>query len=95
MFAALGSGFTLWVALAASLTTTLIGWQELRNLDLVVRNYSKLIMELDILASHWLNLEEDERTQTEFYKMVNGTEEILWSQNVEYIKSMQEALKEF
>lgn len=94
LFAALGSGFTLWVALAASLTTTLIGWQELRNLDLVVRNYSKLIMELDILASHWLNLEEDERTQTEFYKMVNGTEEILWSRNVEYIKAMQEALKE-
>ena len=94
LFAALGGGFTLWVALAASLTTTLIGWQELRNLDLVVRNYSKVIMELDILSGHWLNLEESERTQTEFYKMVNNTEEILWSRNAEYIKAMQEALKE-
>jgi hypothetical protein len=94
IFAALGGGFTLWVALAASLTTTFIGWQELRNLDVVVRNYSKVIMELTILSDHWLNLEEGERTQTEFYKMVNDTEEILWSRNVEYIKAMQEALKE-
>jgi hypothetical protein len=82
------------VALAASLTTTFIGWQELRNLDVVVRNYSKVIMELTILSDHWLNLTESERTQSEFYKMVNGTEEILWSRNVEYIKAMQEALKE-
>lgn len=94
VFAALGGGFTLWVALAASLTTTFIGWQELRNLDVVVRNYSKVIMELTILSDHWLNLTESERTQSEFYKMVNGTEEILWSRNVEYIKAMQEALKE-
>jgi uncharacterized protein with NRDE domain len=51
-------------------------------------------MELTILSDHWLNLTEGERTQSEFYKMVNGTEEILWSRNVEYIKAMQEALKE-
>jgi hypothetical protein len=94
ILAALGGGFTLWVALAASLTTTFIGWQELRNLDVVVRNYSKVIMELTILSDHWQNLEEAERTQSEFYKMVNNTEEILWSRNVEYIKAMQEALKE-
>jgi hypothetical protein len=94
LFAALGGQFTLWVALAASLTTTFIGWQELRNLDLVVRNYSKVIMELNIISDHWLNLEEGEQTQTEFYKMVENTEKILWSRNVEYIKAMQEALKE-
>jgi hypothetical protein len=95
ILAALGGPlFTLLVALAASLTTTFIGWQELRNLDVVVRNYSKVIMELTILSDHWQNLDESERTQSEFYKMVNNTEEILWSRNVEYIKAMQEALKE-
>jgi hypothetical protein len=94
LFAAFGGEFTLWVALAASLTTTFISWQQLRNLDVVVRNYSKVIMELTILSNHWQNLEESERTQSEFYKMVNNTEEILWSRNVEYIKAMQEALKE-
>ncbi|NJN80736.1 MAG: SLATT domain-containing protein, partial [Anaerolineales bacterium] len=94
ILAALGGAFTLWVALAASLTTTLLGWQELKNLDLVVRNYSKVIMELSIISDHWKNLEAEERTRSEFYKMVNSAEDILWSRNVEYIKAMQEALKD-
>lgn len=84
----------LWVALSASFTAAFIGWQELRNLDAVVRNYSKVRMELGILYDHWKSLDESEKTQTEFFKMVKSSENILWSQNVEYIKSMQEALKE-
>lgn len=94
LLAAFGGELTLWVALAASFTATLIGWQELRNLDVVVRNYSKVIVELRIISDHWRNLEAGERTQSEFNKMVRSTEDILWSQNVEYIKAMQEALKE-
>jgi hypothetical protein len=94
ILAAFGGELTLWVALAASLTTTFIGWQELLNLDLVVRNYSQVIVELRIISDHWQNLEEGERTQTEFNKMVRATEDVLWSRNVEYIKAMQEALKE-
>lgn len=92
--AALGGDFTIWVALTASLTATLIGWQELKNLDVVVRNYSKVILELTIISDHWRNLEADKRTQSEFYAMVQSTEDMLWSRNVEYIKAMQEALKE-
>ncbi|NOH02224.1 MAG: SLATT domain-containing protein [Chloroflexi bacterium] len=88
------STLALWVALTASITTTLLGWQELKNLDLVVRNYSKVIMELSIISDHWKNLEAEERTKTEVYRMVNSTEDVLWSRNVEYIKAMQEALKE-
>ncbi|MBK8780632.1 MAG: hypothetical protein IPO22_02250 [Anaerolineales bacterium] len=84
----------LWVALSASFTAAFIGWQELRNLDAVVRNYSKVRMELGILYDHWKSLDESEKTQTEFFTMVKSTENILWSQNVEYIKAMQEALKE-
>lgn len=94
LLAAFGGGFTLWVALAASLTTTFIGWQELSNLDVVVRNYSKVRLELSITADHWKNLEPEERTQSEFFKMARSTEDILWSRNMEYIKAMQEALKE-
>jgi len=90
--AALGGGFSLWVALTASTTTALIGWQELRNLDASVRNYSKVILELTITSDHWNNLETEERTNAEYYQMVQSTESILWSQNIEYIKSMQEAL---
>ena len=94
VLAAIGDGLTIWVALTAAFTSALLGWQQLKNLELVVRNYSKVIMELGIIADHWKNLEAEERTQTEVNRMVRGTEDILWSRNVEYIKSMQEALKD-
>lgn len=85
---------TIWVALTAALTAALVGWQELRNLDSIIRNFSKVVMELTILNDHWNNLELEERTDAEFYKMVQGCEEVLWAQNTEYIKSMQEALRD-
>ena len=94
LFAALGQPLTLWVALAAAFSAAFIGWQELRNLDSLVRNYSKVVLELNILFDHWKNLEGEEQNQTEFYKTVRSTEDILWGQNVEYIKSMQEALRD-
>jgi hypothetical protein len=94
VLAALGGPFSLWVALTASLTAAFIGWQELRALDTIIRNYSKVIMELTLLYDHWNNLEPEERSDAEYFQMVSSTEEILWGQNVEYIKSMQEVLKE-
>ena len=84
----------IWVALTASITAALIGWQELRNVDSTIKTYSKVVMELTMLYDHWHNLEPEERTPAEFYQMVRGCEEVLWSQNMEYIKSMQEALAE-
>jgi hypothetical protein len=89
-----GGPLALGVALTASITAALIGWQELRNIDVVVRNYSKVVLELTLIYDHWMNLEAEERTTTEFYKMVRGCEEVLWAQNTEYIKSMQEALRD-
>ncbi len=94
IFAALGGGWSLWVAFTASVTSAFIGWQELRNVDATIKNYSKVVMELTILYDHWQNLEPEERTPAEFYTMVRGCEDVLWAQNMEYIKSMQEALKE-
>ena len=95
VFAAWGDGFlSIWVALTASITAALIGWQELRNVDSTIKTYSKVVMELTILYDHWHNLEPEERTPAEFYTMVRGCEEVLWSQNMEYIKSMQEALQD-
>ncbi len=92
--AALGGAFSLWVALTASLTAAFLGWQELRNIDAIVRNYSKVIVELSVIYDHWLNLEPEERNDGEFYRMVKSAEEVLWAQNMEYIKSQQEALKD-
>jgi hypothetical protein len=88
------SAFSIWVAFTASITAALIGWQELRNIDVIVRNYSKVVLELTVLYDHWINLEPEERTTIEFYKMVRGCEDVLWAQNTEYIKSMQEALRD-
>ena len=92
--AAIGGILSLWVALTASFTAALLGWQELRNIDQIIRNYSKVVLELTVLYDHWLNLEPEERTTAQFYRMVRGTEEVLWAQNMEYIRSQQEALKE-
>jgi hypothetical protein len=94
LLAALGGTLTLWVALAAAFTAAFSGWQELRDLDSVVRNYSKVILELNILSDHWRNLDGESKNSTEFFKTVRSTEEILWSQNVEYIKAMQKALRD-
>lgn len=94
VLAALGGPFALWVALTASIVAALLGWQELRNVDEVIKNYSKVVMELTILYDHWQNLEPEERTPAEFYTMVNECEKVLWAQNKEYIRSMQEALEE-
>lgn len=88
------SVLSIWVAFTASITAALIGWQELRNIDVIVRNYSKVVMELTVLYDHWINLEPEERTAVEFYKMVRRCEDVLWAQNTEYIKSMQEALRD-
>jgi hypothetical protein len=88
------SQLAIWVALTASFTSAFLGWQQLKNLELVVRNYSKVIMELGIISDHWKNLEAEERDQTEVNKMVRATEDVLWGRNVEYIKAMQEALRD-
>ncbi|MBT3323293.1 MAG: SLATT domain-containing protein [Anaerolineae bacterium] len=85
--------FYLWVTISAAFAAAFIGWQELRNLDNTLKNYSKVILELTLIYDHWTNLEPEERTEVEFHKMVKGTEDVLWGQNQEYIRSMQDALR--
>lgn len=89
-----GPSLSIWVALTASITAAFLGWQELRNIDAIIRNYSKVVLELTVLQDHWVNLQPEERTRAEFYKLVKNCERVLWAQNTEYIKSMQEALKD-
>jgi len=94
VLAAFGGPWGIWVAFTASLTAAFLGWQELRNIDSIIKNYSKVVVELTIIYDHWLNLEPEERTESEFFKTVRSTEEIIWAQNIEYIRSQQEALKD-
>jgi hypothetical protein len=94
ILAALPGVFAIWVALTASITAALLGWQELRKVDETIKNYSKVVVELSILYTHWQSLDPEEHTAAEFEKMVLGAERVLWAQNREYIRSMQEALRE-
>lgn len=94
ILAALPGFFAIWVALTASITAALLGWQELRKVDETIKNYSKVVLELSILYNHWQNLEPEERTAAEVEKMVLGCERVLWTQNREFIRSMQEALRD-
>jgi hypothetical protein len=88
------NGFGLWVALTSSLAAGFLSWQQLRNLDSIIKNFSKVVIELTIIHSHWKNLTKFEQTESEFFKMVFHSEKILWSQNSEYVKSMQAAITE-
>jgi hypothetical protein len=94
VLAALGQEFGVWVALTTSVTAALIGWQEMRDSNTTIRNYSKIVLELTIISDHWSNLEVEEKTDAEFYRLVRNCEDVLWLGNCENIKSMQAALSE-
>lgn len=94
ILAALGGPFSLWVALAATMTTTFSGWQELRNVEKIIRSYSQVVVELRILSNRWRNMSEDMRNdKQEIKKIFSKTEAALWNQNMEYIRAMQEGLQ--
>ncbi len=89
--AAWGGPLVLWVALTSVIASTLIGWEELRGLDMKVTNYSQVILELNIIRDRWLMLNEDERTKVEANKMIRQTEDVLWTQNSDFIAAMRKA----
>ena len=93
ILAAMGGNWSIGVALTSSITAAMIGWQELNDYDGIIRNYSRVVVELTILYDHWKNVPPDARTGKEFEKMVYGCENVLWAQHMEYIQSMQEVLK--
>ena len=86
------NGIAVGVALATAVLSAITNWKELLGLDMVVANYSKVILELSILRDHWLSLEPHERTQSEFFKLVKTTEKVLWDQNIQFISAMRESL---
>lgn len=95
LLAALGTTITplaVWVALTAAITASLTGWEELRNRDKTILNYSKVKLELTIIRDYWYSLSPEEQTDSEFYKMVLAAENVMFAQNGEWLRSMQETL---
>jgi len=89
--AAWGGPLILWVAFTSTIASVLIGWEQLRGLDLKVANYSQVVLELNIIRDQWLMLSEDERTSAESNKIIRQTENVLWNQNTEFINAMRKA----
>jgi hypothetical protein len=85
-----GGNLSIWVALIASITAALIGWQELRNIDLIIPRYSNIVSNLTLLRDYWQTLELEERTQIEFFKMVIQCEKVLSTGGLDYTRLLQE-----
>jgi hypothetical protein len=92
--AAIGDGFAVWVALTAAITSAFVGWEEIRGLDETIANYSRVVLELNIICDRWLTLHNHEKTDEEFFKMVKETEEVMRAQHSKWMKSMQENFAE-
>jgi hypothetical protein len=88
------NGIAIWDALSTAFAIAIINWKELLGLDMIVANYSKVILELNITRDQWTNREPHERTQADFYKLVRRTEGLLWSQNSHFISAMRESFED-
>jgi predicted Zn-dependent protease with MMP-like domain len=73
--AAIGDGFAVWVALTAAITSAFVGWEEIRGLDETIANYSRVVLELNIICDRWLTLHNHEKTDEEFFKMARETDQ--------------------
>ncbi|OQY35964.1 MAG: hypothetical protein B6243_04100 [Anaerolineaceae bacterium 4572_5.2] len=90
--AAWGGPWVMWVAFTSAIVSSLVGWEELRGLDVKISNYSHVVLELNIVRDQWMMLSEDARTPAAASKMARETEKVLWNQNVEFVNAMRKAL---
>ncbi len=92
--AAWGGELAVWVAFTASIASALIGWEELRGLDMRVGNYSQVILELNIIRDWWLTLRKTGATDEDTAQLAIKTEKVLYDQNLEWVSAMRKALAE-
>ncbi len=92
--AAWGGNLAVWVAFTAAIASALIGWEELRGLDMRVGNYSQVILELNIIRDWWLTLRKIGASQEDSFQLAIKTEKVLYDQNLEWVSAMRKALAE-
>jgi hypothetical protein len=90
--AAWAGPLAVWVAFTASIASALVGWEELRGLDMRVGNYSQVILELNIIRDWWFTLRTSGATDADVEKLANQTEKVLYDQNLEWVSAMRKAL---
>ncbi len=91
-FAAWAGSLALWVALTAAMASALVGWEELRGLELRVTNYSQVVLELNILRDWWHTLPPEERTAAAAATLARRAENILFDKNLEWANAMRRTL---
>lgn len=92
--AAWGGDLAIWVAFTAAIASALVGWEELRGLDMRVGNYSQVILELNIIRDWWFTLRPTGASDADVAKLTIQTEKVLYDQNLEWISAMRKALAE-
>ncbi len=85
-------GLNILVALTASLAAAFTAWTELRRYDDLIKNYSKVALELKSIRDDWLTLKPEQQTETRFFQLVEATEGVLWSQHQQFISTMRQGL---
>lgn len=90
--AAWGGDLAVWVAFTAAIASALVGWEELRGLDMRVGNYSQVILELNIIRDWWLTLRSSGPSDDDVANLALQTEKVLYDQNLEWVSAMRKAL---
>ncbi len=90
--AAWGGNLAVWVAFTAAIASALVGWEELRGLDMRVGNYSQVILELNIIRDWWLTLRSSGPSDEDIANLALQTEKVLFDQNLEWVGAMRKAL---
>ncbi|MCB9098000.1 MAG: hypothetical protein H6632_00560 [Anaerolineales bacterium] len=89
-----GGQFSAWVAVAIFAAAALMTWLEPRDIDTKINTYNQLIAGLNIIRDWWFSLDKQEQTGVEFFKLVIGTEKVIWSQYNKHASEMWHAIEE-
>jgi len=90
LLAAIGGSWMIWVALTASLVLAFSAGGALSQLDEDTKIFNRMILDLNELRDHWLNLPPEARKEGEFHQLVRSTEEVLLYREMGYLPSPTE-----
>lgn len=89
-----GGQFSAWVAVTIFAAAALMTWLEPRDIDSKITTYNQLIAGLNIIRDWWFSLDKQEQAGVEFFKLVIGTEKVIWSQHNKHSCEIWHAIEE-
>lgn len=86
-------GWSAWIAVTTSISTAIMTYIAIRQLDNTLINYNQAATNLDNLLLWWESLSsEEKKVDSNFDKLVNNTENILGAEVSGWVQEMQNAL---